>query len=124
MSVLDSGEAAVIELALELGVHLVCMDDSKGRRVALAVGLAVTGSLGLLVRAKSLGLLPAIRPTIDKAAREGVWYDSRLVSRVLEGVGEEEKPASIKPLVSLEPSVTIARINNDFRRAGFRGCRS
>jgi len=48
---LDAGEAAVIQLALERGIATVCIDEWRGRRAARACGLAVTGSLGLLVRA-------------------------------------------------------------------------
>ncbi|HOB75841.1 MAG TPA: DUF3368 domain-containing protein [Phycisphaerae bacterium] len=64
------------------------MDDLKGRRVALAAGLSVTGSLGLLVRAKRKGLLPVVKPVIEKGMGEGVWYDPKLVLRVLRDVGE------------------------------------
>jgi len=85
---LDPGEAAVIQLATELAIPIVCLDDRKGRRAALATGLRVTGSLGLLVRAKRLGLLPAIRPVLDRALAAGVWYDADLVRLVLESVGE------------------------------------
>lgn len=88
LSTVDSGEAAVIQLALEQGIPRVCMDDLKGRRVAQAAGLSVIGSLGLLVRAKRAGILPALRPVVEKAMREGVWYDAKLVARVLQGVGE------------------------------------
>jgi predicted nucleic acid-binding protein len=85
---LDPGEAAVIQLALEQGIATVCLDDRKGRRAALAAGLGVTGSLGLLVRAKTLGLLPAIRPIVERAERGGIWYDPALVRQVLAAVGE------------------------------------
>ena len=85
---LDPAEAAVIHLALEQGVKTVCLDDLKGRRIALAVGLKVTGSLGLLIRPKHLGLIPAVRPFIEKANRSGVWYDEDLIRKVLGEVGE------------------------------------
>jgi predicted nucleic acid-binding protein len=48
---LGAGEAAVIQLALEQGIAVVAIDERKGRRAALSVGLRVTGSLGLLGRA-------------------------------------------------------------------------
>jgi predicted nucleic acid-binding protein len=47
-SVLDAGEAAVIQLAMDGGIAQVCIDELKGRRMARAVGLEVTGALGLL----------------------------------------------------------------------------
>jgi len=48
VAALDKGEAAVIQLALENNIALVCIDELKGRRAALAVGLKVVGSLGLI----------------------------------------------------------------------------
>lgn len=85
---LDLGETAVIQLALELGSASVAIDEWKGRRVALAMGLRVTGSLGLLGRAKQLGLLSAARPFVERAARAGIRYHPVIVSAVLEELGE------------------------------------
>ena len=87
-STLGKGEAAVIALAAELGIETVCIDEWKGRRSALAAGLNVTGALGLLGRAKRLGLVQAIGPYVDRAVREGIRYDESLIRRVLESVGE------------------------------------
>lgn len=85
---LGAGEAAVIQLALEQGPATVCMDDWKGRRTALALGLNVTGTLGLLARAKMLGVIPAMKPVVQKLGESGNWYDPELVRRVLSAVGE------------------------------------
>ncbi len=68
---LDQGEAAVIQLALENNISRVCIDELKGRRAALAVGLKVVGSLGLLGKAKTLGFIPSVRPFIEKAKVQG-----------------------------------------------------
>ena len=88
LSALDLGEAAVIQLALEQGIERVCIDEWKGRRAALAAGLQVTGALGLLGRAKLLGLLPALRPLIERAIERGIRYHPELVRQVLTAVGE------------------------------------
>ena len=85
---LDEGEAAVIQLALEHTVRVVCIDESKGRRMALAVGLQVTGTLGLLARAKNLGLIASMRPYTERLTSRGGWYDKALIEAVLRGVGE------------------------------------
>lgn len=87
---LDIGEAAVIQLALEQGIQWVCLDDWKGRRAALAVGLNVTGTLGLLSKAKILGLIPSVRFYVEKMNRNGEWYSKELIKRVLDGVGEAD----------------------------------
>ncbi len=88
LSSLDLGEAAVIQLALESGVSRVCIDEWKGRRAALATGLQVTGALGLLGRAKLLGLIPSLRPLIERAVDEGIRYHPDLVRQVLLAVDE------------------------------------
>ena len=49
---LDRGEAAVIALALERNADLVLMDELTGRKVAESLQLKVTGSVGLLIKAK------------------------------------------------------------------------
>ncbi|MFH1112938.1 MAG: DUF3368 domain-containing protein [Pseudomonadota bacterium] len=89
LSALDRGEAAVIQLALERSVPVVCIDERKGRRAALAVGLTVVGVLGLLGKAKLMGLIPAVRPLIEKALQNGIRYDPQLIKRVMEGIGEQ-----------------------------------
>lgn len=39
---LDSGEASVIQLALDENIHTVCIDESMGRRIARLNGLKLT----------------------------------------------------------------------------------
>jgi predicted nucleic acid-binding protein len=80
---LDDGEAAVIQLALEQGISMVCLDDLRGRRLAKAVGLSVVGVLGLLGKAKTLGLIPALRPYADKLLSVGACYSLELISRMI-----------------------------------------
>ena len=89
LATLDAGEAAVIQLALEQKVKRVCIDERKGRRAALAVGLQVTGALGLLARARVLNIIPALRPEVDKLKAAGIYYSEELIQKILQGVGEE-----------------------------------
>ncbi len=89
VATLDVGEAAVIQLAMELGIKWVCMDERKGRLAAEAVGLSVTGTLGLLARAKKTGVISVLRPHIDKLMEIGAFYDEKLIRLVLESVGEK-----------------------------------
>lgn len=49
---LDEGEATSISLAKENRGSLLIIDESKGRKVAKELGIAITGSLGILVMAK------------------------------------------------------------------------
>jgi hypothetical protein len=62
---LDAGEAQAIALAAELGASLLLMDETEGRAAAQTLGLAVTGTLGVLLRAKRVGKLTALKPIVD-----------------------------------------------------------
>jgi len=67
----------------------VCIDDKKGRRLALAVGLKPVGTLGLLLRAKNAGVIPEVKPYIDRLTETGAWYAPALVERILRAAKEE-----------------------------------
>ncbi len=85
---LDIGEAAVIQLAIEQNIEIVCIDELKGRRAASAVGLKIVGSLGLLGKAKTLGIITEVKPYIEKARSGGIFYDDNLIETFLKSLGE------------------------------------
>jgi len=85
---LDAGEAAVIQLAVERKIPDVCIDEWRGRRAAASVGLRVTGSLGLLGRAKRAGLIPTVRPWVEKLGTAGVFLHPDLLNGFLSAMGE------------------------------------
>ncbi len=86
---LDRGEAAVITLAIGQSIALVAIDERRGRIVARALELRVTGSIGILLRAKREGLLAAIKPCIDAMHESGVWLSQRLRNATLREAGED-----------------------------------
>lgn len=88
VATLDEGEAAVIQLAMERTIETVCIDEWRGRRAAVAAGLRVTGSLGLLGRAKRLGLIEIVRPWVAKLDAAGIHYHRDLLARFLAAMGE------------------------------------
>jgi predicted nucleic acid-binding protein len=49
----------------------------------------VAGVLGLLVLSKQRGLIPAVRPHLDKLLRMGFRADPDLVERILRRAGEK-----------------------------------
>ena len=69
---LDPGEASAIALALETPDCELILDDGQGRRVARALHLAVVGTVGIGIRAKQAGLLPALRPFTDELLAAGL----------------------------------------------------
>ncbi|MEP0548792.1 MAG: DUF3368 domain-containing protein [Rhodothermales bacterium] len=86
---LDDGEAEGIALASEVGADLIVVDEAPARKSARAAGLRVTGTLGILIRAKSEGYLDALRPVLDRLRLESFRISDVLYIRVLKGVGEE-----------------------------------
>lgn len=86
--ILDVGESAVIQLAIERRISDVCIDEWRGRRAAASVGLRVTGSLGLLGRAKRLGLTPTVRPWLEKLGSAGIYFHPDLLKEFLSAMGE------------------------------------
>ena len=67
LSELDQGEAETIVLAQELNAERALMDEKAGRRKLTQMGINIkVGILGILLRAKSAGLLSGVRPDIEK----------------------------------------------------------
>jgi predicted nucleic acid-binding protein len=54
---LDAGEVAAINLALEIKADLLLIDESLGRKAAIARGIHVAGTIGILERAADQQLL-------------------------------------------------------------------
>jgi len=86
---LDPGEAAAIDLACGKKADWLLMDEMAGRKVAARLGLKVTGSLGVLLRAKIEGGIDSLRQEIDRIRSEAKFYLSEeLEERVLRQAGE------------------------------------
>jgi uncharacterized protein len=85
---LDRGEAEVVALAQEMGADLVIIDERLARAHAARLGLVVTGTLGVLLRAKAGGLIPNLRPLLERMQTAGLHLRPDLLARVLELAGE------------------------------------
>lgn len=85
---LDRGEAEVIALGLEQRARLLLIDELIGRKVAESLGLKITGSVGVLIRAKQLGEIASVKPLLENMVRRGMHYSQRFCDAVLRQVGE------------------------------------
>lgn len=86
---LDLGEIAVIALALERGITEALIDEKAARAAAIALGLNVSGLLGVLIEAKRRALVPSVGPLLDALSNDAkFWIDVRLRELVLRTVHE------------------------------------
>jgi predicted nucleic acid-binding protein len=76
---LDLGEASVIQTALQMGVNRVCIDETIGRRVARLSNLSVTGSIGVLLKAKSMGYPLSVPEAINRMRERGIWLSQDVI---------------------------------------------
>ncbi len=86
---LDDGEAETIALAHELSADWVLMDERKGRRITAEWGMKKIGTLGVLLKAKQIGLLPIIRPEIELLCQEGFSVSQDVIETVLQYANEK-----------------------------------
>ena len=84
----DGGEASVIALALEQGWSEVAIDETVGRLVAQTCSLRLTGSLGLLIRAKRKGFPVLLSSAIPRIRAANIWLGSDVERVALRLAGE------------------------------------
>ena len=85
--VMDAGEAEAIALASEKSCLLIS-DDKQARAAAKRLGVAVIGTVGILVRAKQSGVVSVIKPILDDLELNGFFISRALREEALKLVGE------------------------------------
>jgi predicted nucleic acid-binding protein len=85
---LGAGESAVLAWVLDHHGTEAVVDDLQARRCAASLGLAVRGTLGLVITAKQRGEIPAARPVIEQLRDAGMYLSERVLNLALKKVGE------------------------------------
>lgn len=85
---LHKGEVEVMILADELNVDICIMDDRLAREYAKHLGLTVTGTLGLLVKAKMRGILDQVVPCMDAMIKNDIYISHNLYAHIKKLAGE------------------------------------
>jgi len=78
----------VVQLALQSNISTVCIDETVGRRVARLNSLKLTGSIGILIRAKKEGLPIIIKDAIHNMKAHGIWLSEGVIAFALSQAGE------------------------------------
>ena len=86
---LGPGETEVLMLALETRKPVVILDDALARRVAETLKIPHTGTLGLLISAKTAGLITAVGPYLDQLDRLHFHLATQTRTAVLKLAGEQ-----------------------------------
>ncbi len=86
---LHDGEVEVMILAQQKPpADLVILDDSAAKRTAKFLGLTVTGTLGVLLKAKRAGLIPSVAPVLSDLQANGFYVTKNVRNMVLASAGE------------------------------------
>lgn len=84
---LGMGESEVLAAAASEHCRAV-LDDLEARRCAASLGIPVIGTLGVILRARRLGLIPAARPVVMKLRHAGLYLTDQLIEKALTHLGE------------------------------------
>jgi predicted nucleic acid-binding protein len=82
---LDQGEASSIALAIENPGCRIIIDEKKGRRIALSLGLDLTGTLGVLSEAAKQDLVKVDSELVQRLEYLGFRLSSDLKAEFLSG---------------------------------------
>ena len=78
----DKGEASAIALATEYDDVLLLLDDLKARKLATRLKFKITGTLGVIHRAKQMSIIGKVKPLIDKL----LLTDFRVADNVIDEI--------------------------------------
>jgi predicted nucleic acid-binding protein len=85
---LGAGETAVLTVALEAPDSMAILDDQPARRCARVLGVPTQGTLGLVLVAKQQGLIPDVRPVLERLKEAGMYMTDSLERQILDAAGE------------------------------------
>ena len=85
---IDKGESSAIALAIETPGCIIILDDYKARKVAEKLGLEVTGTIGVIIKAKLKGILSSIKPYLNKINQTDFHLSEDIEREALKQAGE------------------------------------
>jgi predicted nucleic acid-binding protein len=88
LNALGLGERAAIAYAVHNPNTEVALDDRQARLLASKFNLPVIGLVGILLKAKTVGILSAVKLHLDAARSSGFFLHSATYARALSLAGE------------------------------------
>lgn len=85
---LHDGEVEVMILGKELEADLLVIDDYIAREYAKYLDFKVTGTLGVILKAKEKGIIENVKPLIDALIQNGIYIGNEIYEDVLNSAGE------------------------------------
>lgn len=86
---LHAGEVDVMILAQsEPKADLVVIDDNAAKKTAKYLGLTVTGTIGVLLKAKKMGAISSVKEAISKLQGNGFYISDTILEMALKNAGE------------------------------------
>ena len=90
---LDAGEASAITLAWQFrDSSLLILDEKRGRKVAIALGLQITGTAGLLTDAAAAGLVD-FEDVFLRLSKTAFRLGAQVVETLRQSVSKHSPPA-------------------------------
>jgi predicted nucleic acid-binding protein len=80
---IDIGEASAIALATEIESSLLLLDDLKARNLARKLNLRFTGTLGVITKAKQIGVIENVKPLIEKLILSNFRISDIIIQEIL-----------------------------------------
>ena len=85
---LHAGEVEVMMLALEQNADVAVIDDKCAKNFANQLGIPVTGTLGVLMKAKQCGYIDKLKPILEALLEKNVYISQEVITLCLKQVGE------------------------------------
>ncbi len=85
---LDKGEKHTLNMAISKNADYVIIDEKIARNIAEYLGISVTGTLGVLLKAKQQGKIVSFSKCAKAMQKQGIYYNTSLLEKLALQVDE------------------------------------
>ena len=84
----DAGKASAIALSFEYEKPLLILDDFKARKLASKLNLLFTGTFGVFLKAKEVGVIDTVKSILELVQQTNFRFSETIVHNILREAGE------------------------------------